>query len=159
MAQGILQEVSPSLDMPWHLHFFCYLLFHANCNAHFLPLHWFRDLAWPVLYVAYHYLQLKIFFIFPAPQLILPKKYSRLRRNIQKKELLCKQNTLFIEQVLKLSTEAKSQQQISSDGEQEKPPVNTFKLFKPKLIIFDKYGTLIDFHSTWTPWLQTLADR
>ncbi len=98
------------------------------------------------------------FYFFPAPQLILSKR--RLRSNIQKKELLCKQNTLFIEQVLKLSTEAKSQQQqISSDGEQEKPPVNTFKLFKPKLIIFDKYGTLIDFHSTWTPWLQTFADR
>ena len=33
------------------------------------------------------------------------------------------------------------------------------KKFKPKLVIFDKYGTLIDFHSTWSPWLRNLTDR
>lgn len=29
----------------------------------------------------------------------------------------------------------------------------------PKLVIFDKYGTLIDFHQTWTPWLTNLTRR
>ncbi len=86
-----------------------------------------------------------------------------LRHNSQKKALLGQQNRIFLEQVLRSSAQAKSyNHQISSDTDNhtdQKPPQNTFKLFKPKLIIFDKYGTLIDFHSTWTPWLQTLADR
>ena len=31
--------------------------------------------------------------------------------------------------------------------------------FKPGLVIFDKDGTLVCFHTMWTPWCTSLADR
>ena len=31
--------------------------------------------------------------------------------------------------------------------------------FKPELVIFDKDGTLVCFHTMWSPWCTGLADR
>ena len=31
--------------------------------------------------------------------------------------------------------------------------------FKPGLVIFDKDGTLVCFHTMWSPWATELADR
>ena len=31
--------------------------------------------------------------------------------------------------------------------------------FKPELVIFDKDGTLVCFHTMWSPWCKGLADR
>ena len=31
--------------------------------------------------------------------------------------------------------------------------------FKPELVIFDKDGTLVCFHTMWTPWCTSLAAR
>ncbi len=33
------------------------------------------------------------------------------------------------------------------------------QVFRPKLIIFDKDGTLVCFHTMWAPWCTSLADR
>ena len=33
------------------------------------------------------------------------------------------------------------------------------RFFKPKLVIFDKDGTLVCMHTMWSPWCITLADK
>ena len=40
----------------------------------------------------------------------------------------------------------------SNHGNQSKP-------WRPDLYVFDKYGTLVNIHSVWTPWVTKLSQR
>ena len=62
----------------------------------------------------------------------------------------------IVQRLFSLSTSAKddnSSARTQSGGQKAAPD----KKFRPKLIIFDKYGTLVDFHSTWSPWLTSFS--
>jgi len=47
--------------------------------------------------------------------------------------------------------------ELKSDGSNNIPNLHISDA--PKAVIFDKNGTLIDFHSRWTPWIHELTDR
>ena len=51
----------------------------------------------------------------------------------------------------------------SSSSSELSPSAKEAKLetgfFKPGLVIFDKDGTLVCFHTMWTPWCRSLASR
>ena len=47
---------------------------------------------------------------------------------------------------------------MSSSPSQKQAQLNE-QVFKPKLVIFDKDGTLVCFHTMWAPWCTSLADR
>ena len=46
----------------------------------------------------------------------------------------------------------------ASYGSMARPELKQ-EFFKPKLVIFDKDGTLVCFHTMWTPWCTSLAER